>query len=196
MRRPGAPRIRFQPMSRSPQCILAPEDLPAAPLILRRFVEGLEARRFSISPAAATRLIRSLVAGGPPGPDEAELVGRLVHAVLRPAGKGPLRMLAEAAAGWTAAKPRWARAERQLWWQGVQVKRWRHDAANQTAVLEAFEACGWPPSIPNPLPRGAGRDLKARRRETIRGLNVGLAAGTIRFYADGRGDGIRWAAVG
>ena len=75
------------------------------------------------------------------------------------------------------------------------AKRFRRDAANQGAVLDAFEAQGWPVFIADPLERLAGLDAKARLRETVRCLNRRLAAGTIRFHSGGSEDGVRWAVV-
>jgi hypothetical protein len=75
------------------------------------------------------------------------------------------------------------------------VKRYRNDACYQIAVLDDFERLGWPACILNPLPRAAGAHGKNRRHNTVRSLNEGLAAGTIRFYAGGSGGGFRWATV-
>jgi hypothetical protein len=74
------------------------------------------------------------------------------------------------------------------------IRRFRGDAANQRAVLDAFEARGWPARIDDPLPRGSRVRPKVRRRETVKALNAGLAPRSIRFFSDGRGLGIRWEA--
>ena len=90
--------------------------------------------------------------------------------------------------------PIWRPGSQELWWKGRLVRRFLHDAENQTAVLAAFQAAGWPGRIDNPLPRAAGRGGKACRRETVRRLNRGLPPRTIRFRCDGVG-GVRWEEV-
>jgi hypothetical protein len=142
-----------------------------------------------------TAALIGLLGGVPPGPDEAELVGRLVRHVLSAAGATSIHGFLQALATCTAARPTWDRATRELRWQGRVVKRWRHDAANQIAVLDAFEAEGWQPCIAYPLVHRRGSTPKARRRDTIHSLNEHLAAGTIHFFAGGAGDGVRWAVA-
>jgi hypothetical protein len=95
----------------------------------------------------------------------------------------------------TAERPRWEAPARELSWKGRVIKQLRHIAGNQSALLEAFEAAGWPRRIENPLPHLAKRNAKKCRKETIKSLNLGLAAGTIRFRADGTGGGICWEPV-
>ena len=167
--------------------------------LLDSFVQGLEGCATATGrPAQETAVLAAmhgLLAGVPPGPDQAELVGRLVRQVLSAAGAAPLRSFQQALEACAAARPSWDLAKRELRWQGRLVKRWCHDAANQIAVLDAFEAEGWPPCIANPLAQGRARDAKARRRDTIHSLNDRLAAGTIHFFAGGAGDGVRWAAL-
>lgn len=90
----------------------------------------------------------------------------------------------------TAPRPRWVAAT--LWWAERPVKCVCREARNQVSVLEAFEAAGWPKCIDDPLPALTGRKGKKRRLQTIRSLNEGLEAGTIRFRADGTGRGICW----
>lgn len=91
-------------------------------------------------------------------------------------------------------RPTWLPAVQELWWRGRVVKCFRHDAHNQTAILDAFQKAGWPDRIDDPLPRVGARKWKARRRETVRCLNRGLTPGTIRFRSDGVG-GVRWEVV-
>jgi hypothetical protein len=165
--------------------------------VLARFVGGFEAERASGRRAergdSADAAVRALLAGGRPGAEQAELVGRLARRVLRAAGSAAFLRVEEAlTAAAAAGAPRWEPAAHQLWWGGVVVKGFRHDAANQEAVLDAFQAAAWSPCIDDPLPRVLGLNTKVRRRETIRGLNHGLAAGTIRFASNGTGTGVRW----
>ncbi len=101
--------------------------------------------------------------------------------------KAPCAVVEAATAGRDRVTPRWDRASGGLLWGGVVVKCFRHDAANQAVVLDAFEGRGWPPSVADPLPRRAGLNRKERLRETVRGLNRRLAAGTIRFLSGGSG---------
>ncbi len=91
-------------------------------------------------------------------------------------------------------KPRWDAAAGRLCWRGVVVREFRDDAANQSAVLAAFEKAGWPPRIPDPLPRRTVTNAKRRRWWTVQALNRGMLSGTIRFASDGVG-GFRWDIV-
>ena len=116
--------------------------------------------------------------------------------MLRAAGDGPLAVVEAATAGRDRVTPRWDRASGGLLWGGVLVKRFRHDAANQAAVLDAFEAPGLASVRRRPPPALRRAERKARLRETVRGLNRRLAAGTIRFHSGGSGGEIRWVAVG
>jgi hypothetical protein len=75
------------------------------------------------------------------------------------------------------------------------IKRLRHIARNQSALLVAFEAAGWPRRIDDPLSRLAQRNAKKCRQETIKSLNRSLILGTIRFRADGTGGGVCWEPV-
>jgi hypothetical protein len=92
-------------------------------------------------------------------------------------------------------RPRWDGQARELAWKGRLIKWLRHIACNQTAVLDAFEAAGWPRNIDNPLPRMTQRNAKKCRIETIKSLKLGLVSETIRFRADGTGGGICWEPV-
>ena len=91
--------------------------------------------------------------------------------------------------------PRWVPGWQELWWHGRPVKRFCRVAGNQTPVLVAFQAAGWPRRIDDPLPDLTGRKNKKRRLQTVRSLNERLEPGTIRFRADGTGRGICWEEV-
>jgi hypothetical protein len=87
-------------------------------------------------------------------------------------------------------RPAWDAERRELRFRGRLVKRFRSPAPNQERVLAALEEEAWPPRIDDPLPPHADQDSKRRLRDTIATLNRGQDA--IRFFADGRGQGIRW----
>jgi hypothetical protein len=61
----------------------------------------------------------------------------------------------------------------------------RGPKSNIVQILAAFEEEKWPRRIDDPLSQG-------KLRESIRSLNTGIADSTIRFVADGTGEGIRW----
>jgi hypothetical protein len=87
-------------------------------------------------------------------------------------------------------KPRWDGETRTLYWGNVEVRAYKRNPANrQIDLLEAFEAAGWPPTIPDPF-----RDA-TRLRQTVANLNEKLTPGTIRFHLDGTGDGVDWRPV-
>ena len=79
----------------------------------------------------------------------------------------------------------------ELWVNGTLVKRLDIRAANQIAILRAFQEEDWPPRIDDPLHPNGGDD-KARLRSTIHCLNGRQHPAAIRFFADGSGHGIRW----
>jgi hypothetical protein len=91
--------------------------------------------------------------------------------------------------------PRWDRRAMELWWRGVCVRRYRHDAANQRAVLNAFQAQEWRRRLVKPLPRVSGINVKVQLRWTIRGLNEGQNPKCVRFCGDGTGLGVCWEAI-
>ena len=92
-------------------------------------------------------------------------------------------------------KPSWDKLARTLHWRGKTIKTLRRRAEQQEAVLNAFEAAGWPEAIGDPLETDEMDDKPERLREAVKRLNDGLEPGTIRFHANGRGDGIRWEVV-
>jgi hypothetical protein len=82
----------------------------------------------------------------------------------------------------------------ELWVNGTLVKRLDIRAANQIAILRAFQEENWPPRIDDPLHPNGG-DGKARLRSTIHCLNGCQHPPAIHFFADGSGRGIRWALI-
>jgi hypothetical protein len=89
-------------------------------------------------------------------------------------------------------KPRWDADAHQLLWRGTVIKTFRHDAANQRRVLQAFQDRDWPSRIDDPLPVTAGVRRKLRLRETVKSLNRGLHGSGIRFRMDGTTSGAFW----
>jgi len=82
-----------------------------------------------------------------------------------------------------------------LCWRGRVVKTVPARAARQRAALEAFELAGWQRLLDGPPLLALRLDCRQLRR-TVRGLNKGVAPGTIRFHIDGRGRGILWSPLG
>jgi hypothetical protein len=93
-------------------------------------------------------------------------------------------------------RPVWDSNGGELWWEECLIKRFRHDAANQRCVLDAFEASAWNRRISNPFRGKKGiRNSKRCLHRTIESLNEGQTAPPrIRFRGDGRGD-VCWEAI-
>jgi hypothetical protein len=87
--------------------------------------------------------------------------------------------------------PVWDDANATLLWRGDRIRCFRRQPAqNQIALIEAFHRARWAKIIPNPF-RGDSEKL----RQTVRDLNASLVADSIRFAADGSGEGVRWDPV-
>ncbi len=69
-------------------------------------------------------------------------------------------------------KPSWRANLRELWWQGVCIKRFYHDAPNQRHILDAFQKDGWPQRLVIRLPKVDGISAKSRLKETARDLTA------------------------
>jgi hypothetical protein len=100
-----------------------------------------------------------------------------------------------AALGRMADRPLWKAKQGELWWRGELVERFRHDAADQRCVLDAFQDHAWENRIDDPLPVRWGRSRKKHLHETIKSLNRGQKLRRIRFRGDGTASGIRWEGV-
>jgi hypothetical protein len=125
--------------------------------------------------------------------------GASCHLVLHPSGAEFLRAFlagADGGAKGAADLPHWDGRLLQLWWRDVCIREYRHDAANQRLVLDAFEANHWPKRLDDPLPRERGVNVKVRLCETIKGLNRGQRPHQLRFRGDGTGLGVRWEPIG
>lgn len=91
-----------------------------------------------------------------------------------------------------AGKPTWDGGI--LSFRDVIVKKFgRHPASNQRALLNAFQAAGWPRVVTNPFRGTCNTTLSRTLNETLRDLNRSIAGGPLRFEADGKG-GCRWLA--
>ena len=91
--------------------------------------------------------------------------------------------------------PEWIHCDRTLRFDEQIVKRFKWRAANQEAILSAFEEEGWPRRIDDPLSPLHDQDPKRRLSDTIKGLNKKQINQLIRFRGDGTGEGIIWEAT-
>lgn len=84
-------------------------------------------------------------------------------------------------------RPYWDADRGELHWQGEIVRRIRNQVTGHELVqiLNAFEECGWPVRIDDPLPSSSNPTQLADR---IKSLNTGLSQ--IRFGRSG--EGIAW----
>jgi hypothetical protein len=86
----------------------------------------------------------------------------------------------------------WDRERRELWLDGLVVKRFRGPQTDQELILCAFQEQNWIHRIDDPLPRGQVRNAKRRLRDRIAKLNRHQIHPLIRFHGDGTGQGITW----
>lgn len=94
-----------------------------------------------------------------------------------------------------ATVPQWDADRRELRFNGAVVKHFKWVAANQQAILCAFEEDGWPPRIDDPLPPQQEQDSKRRLADTIKCLNRKQCYAVIHFRGDGTGEGVIWDVV-
>jgi hypothetical protein len=88
--------------------------------------------------------------------------------------------------------PTWDSDRQQLRVGRVIVKEFKVPAANQEAILAAFQEEGWVPRIDDPLAPQLNQDPKRRLHDTINSLNRNQKQALICFLGDGKGEGIRW----
>jgi hypothetical protein len=88
--------------------------------------------------------------------------------------------------------PKWDRDRQELKIGSIVIKRFRVPAANQEAILAAFEEEGWPVRIDDPLSPHGEKSPKRRLQETIKSLNRNQKRPILRFLGDGSGQGVRW----
>jgi hypothetical protein len=91
--------------------------------------------------------------------------------------------------------PTWDPDRQQLRVGRTVVKEFKVPAANQQAVLAAFQEEKWAPRIDDPLPPSPNQDPKRRLHSTINCLNRNQKRPLIRFLGDGSGEGVRWEFV-
>jgi hypothetical protein len=91
--------------------------------------------------------------------------------------------------------PTWDPDRQQLRVGRTVVKEFKVPAANQQAVLAAFQEENWAPRIDDPLPPSPNQDPKRRLHSTINCLNRNQKRPLIRFLGDGSGEGVRWEFV-
>ena len=91
--------------------------------------------------------------------------------------------------------PHWDHDRHELRLGEKLVKKFKWRAANQEAILSAFEEEGWPPHIDDPLPPIYEKDSKRRLADSIKCLNRKQTYPLIRFSGDGTGEGVIWEIV-
>jgi hypothetical protein len=91
--------------------------------------------------------------------------------------------------------PTWDSDRQQLRLGRIIVKEFKVPAANQEAILAAFQEEGWCPRIDDPLAPKLNQDSKRRLHDTINSLNRNQKQPLIRFLGDGKGEGVRWGFV-
>ena len=91
--------------------------------------------------------------------------------------------------------PHWDADRRVLSFRGTVLRIYKNrPAQNQTAILDALEAAGWPDRIENPLPDIPKNFTDPRLNHTVRDLNKSMEPQLIRFGQDGTGRGVLWKA--
>ena len=92
-------------------------------------------------------------------------------------------------------KPRWDGSQHELWLGSRLVRRYHRLAPWQEYLLAAFEECGWPERMDDPLPRARRVSPKRRLREAVRDLNRGQQPHLLLFEVEPGGAGARWQRV-
>ena len=124
----------------------------------------------------------------------------LAHAVVVDCGSDnettpPPLVAVRAAPGNVFSAPRWDPNRRELWLDGLLVKRFRQPSPNQEKILSVFQEEGWPSSIDDPLPQDFGQNPKRRLNQTISNLNRCHQTSLIRFEGDGTGESVMWNRI-
>jgi hypothetical protein len=93
--------------------------------------------------------------------------------------------------------PVWREGRGQLFWGDRLVKHFRQPAANQRAILHAFQEQGWPEDgISNPLPDDPFMDRQEQFHDAIKALNQNQRGGQVlRFHGGGTGEQVWWEPV-
>jgi hypothetical protein len=82
-----------------------------------------------------------------------------------------------------------------LLFAGQLVKRFLQPARSQETILAAFQEEGWPPRVDDPLPASSELERRQRLHNALVRLNQGQTADLLRFWAEGKGEGICWEAL-
>ena len=114
------------------------------------------------------------------------------HETATPAGEHALSSNTPIAIAMETVMPHWDREHRLLRFGGEVIKRYHFRAANQEAVLAAFQEENWPYSIFDPLSPLPDVPPKRRLHETIKALNASQAPFRLRFRGDGTGERVCW----
>lgn len=93
------------------------------------------------------------------------------------------------------SRPQWDDSRKELWFDGVLVKKFRFRSPNQEMVLMGFEEEGWPAKLDDPLPPVPNQTSKQRLHDAIKNLNRHHLHRVLRFAGDGTGEGVRWERV-
>lgn len=91
-----------------------------------------------------------------------------------------------------AQMPTWDSDRQQLRVGRTIVKQFKVPAANQEAILAAFQEEEWRPRIDDPLTPKPNQDPKRRLHDTINSLNRNQKRPLLRFLGDGKGEGVLW----
>jgi hypothetical protein len=93
-----------------------------------------------------------------------------------------------------ADTPRWESETRTLWLGAALVKQFKQPAADQEAVLAAFDEAHWARKIDDPMPHNPKVAPKTRVHFTIRHLNY-QEYPCLKFFGDGTGEAFCWARL-
>ncbi len=88
--------------------------------------------------------------------------------------------------------PQWDARQRELWFRGQLVKRYKGPAGNQACVLSAFQDRLWIWCIDDPLPRDPNIDAVKRFGNTIQRLNDQRVK-LLVFRRNGTGARVSWS---
>ena len=91
--------------------------------------------------------------------------------------------------------PDWVAVDHDLFFRGRLIKHFKFLAPNQAAILAAFQAARWAPSIEFQLPHTVGRNAKIQMRETIENLKRNVYP-HLHFFQERSGTRIGWRPGG
>jgi hypothetical protein len=87
---------------------------------------------------------------------------------------------------------RWDETLRELRLGRLLIKRFRQPAPIQELILRKFQAAGWPPSTPSPLPPSPQHDPGVHLRDAVKCLNRAQHPPGIRFHVNHGSTVIYW----